>query len=481
MQSESSNDKTSSSERNVEMVRKYSKINKPSIFKKFRSIFTYFIFIPAIIILCVASYQVGLKKGSHQFSDLVLGETSGINNKTAPQDRDLPQANFAPFWDAWVLLEQNFVDGANGSSTDETTDDQDRVWGAIQGLAQSYGDPFTSFLPPEENESFEADITGEFSGVGMEIGNRDGYLTVISPLPGTPADRSGMRPKDIIEKVDGTDTLRMPVEQAVKLIRGPRGEDVVLTVLRRGEPEALEITITRDVITIPTIETDVVDGVFVIKLFSFTSKSPRLFAEALEEFSQSGSPYLIIDLRGNPGGFLEAAIDITSRFLPEDALIVTEQYSNERGERERYSKGYNHFNDNLRIITLLNGGSASASEIVAGALRDHNKSLVMGQQSFGKGSVQELFNLTKDTSLKITIAKWLTPNGHHISEQGISPDIPTEPYQQDSDNGTYSQDYAQDTEIQKAVEVIKRNDFQDLFESIPEDLLLLMEESKEEE
>ena len=469
-----------SPERNVEMVRKYSKKSRKFFGPTLRRILLYGLIIPALILALYTSYLLGQAVGKHEFTQLVHQATATISHKEATPEQSLPSADFAPFWDAWFLLEKHFAEETPADSPEPQTQGQDRVWGAIQGLTASYGDPFTSFLPPEEHEHFEADISGEFTGVGMEIGNRDGFLTVISPLPGSPADKAGIRPKDIIEHIDGEDSLRMGVGQAVNLIRGPQGEEVTLTILRRGETEPLEISITRDVITIPTIETQIVDDTFVIKLFSFTTKSPRLFAQALQEFAESGQSKLILDLRGNPGGFLEAAIDITSRFLPEEAVIVTEQYSDTRGEKIRYSTGYNHFNDNLRMVTLINNGSASASEIVAGALRDHNQALLIGQQSFGKGSVQELFNLTKDTSLKITIAKWLTPSGAHISEEGITPDITTSPYEREEDGSTYSQDYREDTEIKQAIDILARDDFQELFTTIPAELQNLNVEEGED-
>ena len=462
-----------SDQQNVELVRKYSKGTRTVVNK----IYIYWVVVCVVAAAAVygtitVSYQAGYALGAKNFNREVSLLSAGVSNSTQPID--LPaEVNFGPFWDAWFLLEKHFVNEANGTTTDfASSTDQDRVWGAISGLASSYSDPFTTFLPPEENEFFAADISGEFTGVGMEIGNRNQYLTVISPIPGTPAARSGIKPRDIISNIDGTDSLRMPVETAVKLIRGPKNTQVQLTVLRQGESDPLEITIERELINIPTIQTEIIDDVFVIKLFSFTSKSPRLFRDALVEFAQSGNTKLILDLRGNPGGFLEASIDIASRFLDKQSVVVREERTGEETSTTHYSKGYDHFRDTIRTVVLIDGGSASASEIVAGALRDHNRALVVGAQSFGKGSVQELFPLTKDTALKITIAKWLTPLGTSISAEGIVPDISfTEPETDENYQATYAQDLSQDWQIQEAMHIISRPDFASLLDEIPQELL----------
>ncbi len=459
--------------RNIELVRKYTREKSMGLFGKIN---IWMLGVSAFLLISVflvfVSFSVGMAIGKHQFSDLVSGKFGAIYSSPSSEDV-LVDVDFQPFWDAWVLLEDNFVGGASvaSSTTEDDDTDQDRVWGAIEGLTRSYGDPFTSFLPPEESENFAADIAGEFSGVGMEIGNRDGYLTVISPLPGTPADRAGMLPQDVISKIDGVDALRMPTEQAVKLIRGPKGEPVELTILRSGEIDELTITVVRDVIKIPTLETAVIDDVFVIKLYSFTAESPKLFQNAIKEMAESGKDKLILDLRGNPGGYLEAAISMSSWFLPADKTIVTEEYGSGKPNKEHVSAGYDVFSDNLKMAILVNGGSASASEIVAGALRDHNIALLLGDTTFGKGSVQELFNLTKETSIKITIAKWLTPSGDHISEDGIVPDIFLAPIERDdSDEGSYNSDLSQDQQIIDTIKVLQRSDFKQLFDSVPEEL-----------
>ena len=339
--------------------------------------------------------------------------------------------DFSPVWRAWHVLDERFVD-AYATTTPTTTptqsDDerrQERVWGMIEGLAASLDDPYTVFLPPEDAEIFNDDISGSFEGVGMEIAIRDGVLTVVSPLKNTPAARAGLKSADRIFEIDGESTDGMGINGAVQRIRGPRGTAVVLTIVREGEGAPLEISVTRDTIEIPTIETQKrADGIFVIELLNFSAKSPELFRQALKEFVDSNSRKLIIDLRGNPGGFLDAAVDMASWFLPSGKVVVTEDYGGNEPNRVHRSRGYDVFNpDALEIVILIDRGSASASEILAGSLHAHDVATLVGTRSFGKGSVQELVNITSDTSLKVTVARWLLAGDIFITRDGIEPDI----------------------------------------------------------
>lgn len=328
--------------------------------------------------------------------------------------------DFSSLYRAWHILEQNYVP-ASASSTPIAPDE--RVWGAISGLAGSYGDPYTVFLPPEEKESFESEVRGDFEGVGMEIGVRDDMLIVIAPLKDTPAYRAGIKSGDAILLIDGESTLGLSTEDAVRKIRGPKGSTVVLTVSRDGGAP-FEIPIVRDTILLPTIDTELTEeGVFVVSLYSFNALAPEYFRNAIREFGASGSTKLLIDLRGNPGGFLEVANELASWFLPVGKVIVSEDHGGKGGDKVHRSRGYDVFTDIVDIAILLDRGSASASEIFAGALREHGRATIIGETSFGKGSVQQLFPVTDNTSLKITIAQWLTPDGNSISAGGIAPDI----------------------------------------------------------
>ena len=356
--------------------------------------------------------------GGAQFrGDLPFTAPAPIYDARAPDSIDL-----APLFKAWSLLDKNFAP----ATTTATTSSNEKLWGAIQGLAHAYGDDYTVFFPPVQKQIFETQVQGDFSGVGMEVGKRGGYLTVIAPIKDTPAFKAGVQSGDIVLEIDGKSTADLEVDAAVNLIRGPKGTDVKIKFSRANKDQGTPfvITITRDTINLPTEDHKLrADGVYMIAIYMFNSNAPRLFAEDLKEFEKSGSDKLIIDLRGNPGGFLEAAVDMASHFLPAGDVVVTQDYGSKAEPQVYRSAGFGDGYAGKKVVVLVNGGSASASEIFAGALRDHNRATLIGQQSFGKGSVQQVFDVTKDTSLKITIARWLTPNGTSISHKGLTPDI----------------------------------------------------------
>lgn len=353
-------------------------------------------------------------------------------------------ADLAPFWKAWEILDDKFV----GSASTTNITSEDKVWASIEGLASAYGDPYTVFFPPVESQMFAEEIRGSFNGVGMEIASQEGLLTVVSPLKGSPAERAGVKPGDKIIQINDTPAARLPVDEAVSLIRGEGGTTVKITFQREGTTEPIVRNITREAISIPTLDTELLpSGVFLISLYSFSENSPNLFRQALREFVESGSNKLILDLRNNPGGYLEAAVSMASWFLPRSDIVVSEDFGGKRENVEHRSQGYNIFNDNLRFAILINGGSASASEILAGALREHNKATLIGENTFGKGSVQELVPITDDTSLKVTIAHWLTPLGNSISEGGVVPDIEVKITAEDATSG-------RDPQLERAVEFL---------------------------
>ncbi len=376
---------------------------------------------------------------------------SAVNKEPAPQLSG-DEADFAPFWKTWNLIDEKFAPtrDASGTSTEYVKKtNQERVWGATEGLVNSLGDPYSIFLPPQDAEIFEENINGNFGGVGIEIGMRDNTLTVIAPLKNTPASRAGILSGDKILAIDGIPTVEMSVEEAVQIIRGEVGTDVALTLSRDGSKESFEVVVTRAVINIPTIDTKLrTDDVFVIELYNFSASSPNLFREALREFVRAGTDKLIIDLRGNPGGYLEAAVDMASWFLPAGKIIVTEDFGGNQDPIVYRSKGYDVFNENLKLVILVDQGSASASEIFAGALSEHGTATLVGAKTFGKGSVQELIKVTPETSLKITVAHWLTPEGHSFSKNGLEPDIAIPFTAEDKEKGM-------DPQIEKAAEVLK--------------------------
>ena len=328
--------------------------------------------------------------------------------------------NLSEFWDVWSLLDQKFV----SASSSAKLSNEEKIRGAIAGLVAAYGDPYTTFFPPSEAARFEDEISGNFSGVGMEVGMRKGIITIIAPLPGTPAEQAGLLPGDAIVTIDETSTEGMSIDEAVRLIRGEKGTTVKFSVYREGETEFRAVEVTRDNIEIPTVKTETVGDAFIISLYSFNAVSDTKMEEAMNQYVSSGRTKLVLDLRGNPGGYMQSAVDIASFYLPAGKIVVREQMS-AGGEDKVFrtrSRQAGEFNPK-NLVVLVDNGSASASEILAGALKDHGAATVIGVPTFGKGSVQELVDLDDGSSLKVTIARWFTPNGVSISNGGLSPDI----------------------------------------------------------
>ncbi|MFZ2484948.1 MAG: S41 family peptidase, partial [Minisyncoccia bacterium] len=314
------------------------------------------------VVIATGFYALGYNSGENSLYTTV----AELENQTEGEPIGV---DFAPFWKAWNLLNDKYVPA---STTAKTVGSQEKVWGAISGLTGSLGDPYTVFFPPVESKLFEEDIRGNFEGVGMEIVAQEGAITVIAPLKNSPAERAGIIAGDRVIKIGDKETSSLTTEDAVLLIRGEKGTSVTLTIFRDGLKEPFETKVTRDVIDIPTINTkELPGGIFVIELYSFSAQSPNLFRGALREFILSGNGKLILDLRGNPGGYLEAAIDMASWFLPSSEVVVREDFGKSGDEKVYRSKGYDVFTDNLKFVILVDGGSASASEILAGALAEH--------------------------------------------------------------------------------------------------------------
>lgn len=366
------------------------------------------------MLLAVATFFSGLHFGSEMRLEASLGSLF------RPQEQVSASVDLSRFWEVWSLLEQKYVSG----TTTATLTTEDRISGAIGGLVDSYGDPYTVYLPPEEATAFAEEIAGNFSGVGMEVGMRDNMVTVIAPLPGTPAEKAGIIAGDTLIKIDELSTEGMGTDEAVRHIRGEQGTEVRLTVFRKGETEFREFTIIRDTIVIPTSKIEERDGVFIIALYSFNALAEAEMQTALRAFVRSGKDTLILDLRGNPGGYLESAVSIASYFLPLGKVVVRENFGGDTEEQLYRSSGKELGKSApKKMVVLIDGGSASASEILAGALKEHEAATLIGETTFGKGSVQELVDLGDGSSVKVTIARWLTPDGNSISDGGLSPDI----------------------------------------------------------
>lgn len=383
-----------------------------------------FLIIPTIVI--VISFVFGFSMGQTECK------------VCAPEKID-----FSLFWEAWQTLENKYVN-QNGF------DVQEMIYGAISGMVDSLGDPYTIFLDPDDNKRFIEDVQGSFEGVGMEIGIRNNQLQVIAPLEGTPAQKAGLKSGDKILKVGDVFTSNLSLEEIVDLIRGPRGSKVVLTVYHDSWEETKEISIIRETIEVPSLKLEFLDdNIAHLSLYRFSAKASVDFREMVDQLLKSDANGIILDLRNNPGGYLQVAQEISGYFLEKGQVVTIEDFGD--GEQKEYLATGNSRLIEYPIVILINGGSASGSEILAGALRDNRGVLLIGEKSFGKGSVQELENLSGGSSLKITVAKWLTPNGDHITDKGLEPDIAVELTREDIDSEI-------DPQLEKAIEKIKEID-----------------------
>ncbi len=349
--------------------------------------------------------------------------------------------DFSLFWDAYNKLQETFI-------SPDKIDNQKIIYGAIEGMAETLDDPYTAFFDPEQARRFEQDLSGSFEGIGVEIGIKKDQLTVIAPLEGTPGQRAGLKPGDVIVKIDGKDALNMSTEEAVSLIRGAKGTEVTLTIFRDAWTKSKDIKIIRGTINIPSMKWELMDeNIAYIHLYQFGDLISSDFSKAAVEIIDSPAEKIILDLRDNPGGYLEMAQEIAGWFLSRNQIVTIEDFGGNKEQQVYKTQGTGSFVD-YPMVVLINEGSASTSEILAGALRDNRKIKLIGDKSFGKGSVQQIVDLRGGSFLKITIAKWLTPKGISISEAGLNPDIKVSLTEEDSLKEN-------DRQLNKALEVIK--------------------------
>lgn len=357
----------------------------------------------------VFGYTLGEAPGNLSVNPLASGSVEGKHGPTPEWVND--DVSFQMFWDVWSLIQNEYVDSPAA--------DKDLFYGALQGLVWGLEDPYSTFFTPEMAEEFNQQLDNTFFGIGAEIGLDDeGNVVVVAPIKDTPADRAGLRPEDRILAINGEDTFGMSVTEAVDKIRGDQGTTVTLT-LGRPDQEPFDVAIVRDEIKIDSVSWEVRDdGIAVISVNVFNDETPRLFARAVQEIQDQGSDELIVDLRNNPGGLLDASIVLAGYWIG-DKVAVIEDTGEER--TDLHGQGLPLLADTQTVV-LVNGGSASASEILAGALQDYDKATVIGEQTFGKGSVQEYHELPDGSAVKITVARWLTPLGRSIDDEGIVPD-----------------------------------------------------------
>lgn len=328
---------------------------------------------------------------------------------------DTEEARFGVFWEAWDILQRDFYGDQPAS--------QSRTYGAIKGLTQAYDDPYTQFVEPEPRQREREDLSGAFGGIGAWITQDEAGNKVLDPMPGRPAEQAGIRQGDILLAIDGAPIgPELTVDQVVALIRGPIGEPVDLTVRRAEVADPLTLAVMRERIETPSVEWRALEqapAVGYVAIRQFTERTAQELDRALEELRQQEVAYLILDLRHNGGGLLQSSIDVASRFL-SDGVVLYERRGN--GEEQTYRVRDAQRAPNWPMVILVDGATASASEIVAGALQDRGRATLMGDKTFGKGSVQMVYDLSDGSSVHVTVARWLTPNGHEINGVGLTPE-----------------------------------------------------------
>jgi len=356
------------------------------------------------------------------------------------KDPPSKEVDFSLFWEVWETLNSTYLE--------RPIDAQKMVYGAIKGMVESLEDPYTSFLPPQQNEEAEASLNGTYEGIGAELGEKDKQIIVISPFDGSPAKEAGVRPGDAILKVDEKGTVGMSVTDVVKLIRGDAGTVVKLTVGRQNVKEPIEITIKRGQIKIDSVTwEDKKDGIAYIRISRFGDDTNNMWDETVAKVNTQMSDLnaVVLDLRGNPGGYLDASIHIAGEFYKGKPVIYEEYASGKQVERTTERIGSLN---GVPVVVLIDEGSASASEILAAALRDNASAVLVGKKSFGKGTIQDVRNFTDGSGVHITIAKWLTPNKEWVHNKGLEPDIKVEVSQEDIDS-------QKDPQLEKAIERAK--------------------------
>jgi carboxyl-terminal processing protease len=399
-----------------------------------KNFFFFALFFLIILGVFFSGFSLGKNENS-AFSSIAEGK---VLNKEASPPYLLRDVDFKFFWEVWKIIQEKYVG--------QPVLDSKIFYGALKGMVSGLGDPHSVFLDPELMKKFEENLSGTFSGIGAELGIKNKKLTIIAPLPTSPAEKAGIKAKDWIVKIEKEDTLEMSVEEAVTKIRGPKGTKVTLTIMRDGFDEPKEFTIARNIIVVQSVKYEEKKPFAYIKIIDFDEHVIANFNKVIEKLIQKKPSGIILDLRNNPGGLLGAAIEVTSAWLKKGDVVVQEERQGGRREASKSSKD-GVLRDMLTVI-LVNEGSASASEILAGALQDYNKAKLIGEKTFGKGSVQELQKLRDGSAVKITIAKWLTPKGRQIHEVGIKPDYEVKISKEDFDKD-------KDPQLDKAIEVIK--------------------------
>ncbi len=403
--------------------------------------------IASYIVLLLLTLAIGFHLGT-RYQDLLLRNNSTVleeslkqsgSGKLVVQDPE-QEVNMTLFWQVWKLLQKRYVHP-------EAMTIQKMTYGAITGLVASLGDPYTLFMTPTDSKMFQDSLSGTLEGIGAQLDFSNGKVVVVAPLKGSPAERAGLTPKDVIAEVNGTSVAGLSLEEVVSKIRGPKNTSVTLGILHLGSGPLVQKTVSRESIHIPSVETKTVSDsrgdVLVVIVNQFGDDTVDGVRTALENITPK-TKGIILDLRFNGGGYLEGAVDIVSMFL-QSGKVVTVERRNVPPESHLVS---GHPLEPTRpLVVLVNGGSASASEITAGALQDQKRATIIGTQTFGKGTVQEVLELSGGSSLRVTVARWLTPAGHDLSKKGVTPDILLDRTLEQMKEG-------KDPQMEKAVQVL---------------------------
>ena len=374
------------------------------------------------------------------FAGFIIGQTTQISTPRLlfmNKDNDLDNL-FKPYFQAWEIVHNQYLE--------QPVNDTDLMQGSIRGMMDSLGDPYSSYLDPEQFKEQNTPLEGEYTGIGAWVDTSGEFLVIISPMPNSPAEEVGLHPGDLVQEIDNEDVTGLDPTLVLKKILGPAGTKVLITITREGESDLFEFEITRAVIPIPSVESELINGnIGYIRLYTFGTNSYDEFSLDVSQMLENGADNLIIDLRNNTGGYVDSAIDITSLFLNEKVVLIEDK-------GDKTTKDYMTTKDPLALDTplyiLVNGGSASASEITAGALQDYDRAIIIGTTTFGKGLIQNWIPLKDENgAVRVSIAHWLTPNGRQIQDLGLTPDIEIEFSEEDYYAG-------KDPQLEKAIEII---------------------------
>lgn len=407
-------------------------------------------YVMSLVVLAVFASGIFIGRSTVPASAAV--GTSSASTEVVNRDSNsasVKSVDFKQFWQVWDKVQSKFVRRPG--------DEQQMMYGAITGMVAALGDPYSVYFTPEIAKQFQEELDGSFSGIGAEVGMKNDRVVVVAPLPESPAEAAGLLPGDYITEINSTSTVGFTVEQAVKEIRGPQGTTVNLTLERDHVKNPIKVTITRKTIELKSVTQQMLPGnVMLMTITSFNDQTLPQFNDAISVAQDKKVAGIILDLRNDPGGFFDGAIAVASEWLEPQDVVVAERGKG-GGPRSEFVTNGAHRLRGIPTTVLINGGSASAAEIVAGALQDHGKAKLIGEKSFGKGSVQEYEELADGSALKLTVALWYTPKDRSINELGIQPDIVvTEKKRTEAQDGVAARkDPTKDIVIQRALQFLK--------------------------